>query len=71
MANKPTWEGKYRQWCRMMKGNGYREKHRKGTHVMWTDDNGHNILMGAESHLRDELAWNMIRKYKLEWEPYL
>lgn len=55
----------------MMKSNGYEISHTKGTHDTWRDNNGNVIVLGAKGHLRDELAWNMIRKYNLKWEGFV
>lgn len=70
MSSKPSWDGKDKQFTRMMHGNGYVMKHQKGSHCVWSD--GINtITLGNTGHLRNELVWKMIRKYKLEWKEYL
>lgn len=71
MATKISWQGNFRRFERMMKGNGYYRAHQKGTHITWKDDKGHVIVLGSDSHLRDELVWNMIRKYNLDYKPYI
>lgn len=70
MSKKPSWDNKNRQFNKMMKGNGYHISHQKGSHITWT--NGvNNIVLGNDGHLRNELVWNMIRKYNLNWKGYL
>lgn len=70
MATKPSWDGKTKQFEKMMLGNGFTKKHQKGSHITWVR-NSDVIVLGDKGHLRNELIWNMIRKFKINWEPYI
>ena len=70
MATKPSLDGYkgYKAFCKIAEGNGFIIVYCKSDHVKFRKG-GDVITLPVK--LRNELAWNVIRKFKLEWEEFI